>query len=137
MIPQRVPDFSDGIDVFCQWLGKWGLSHALGTAIRLMQSNLPWPLTILSGRRTEEEQDSLRAEGLPTAPNHLSTHLSCPVATGADLSMGITPDNGVKLAFGLAAVQAGLRWGGGSRVDPDTGIPSDWNHVDLGPRIPG
>lgn len=38
-----------------------------------------------------------------------------------------------RVQFGLAANLAGLRWGGGSTVD-DTGVPSDWNHLDLGPR---
>lgn len=28
----------------------------------------------------------------------------------------------------------GLRWGGGGPVD-DIGIPVDWNHLDLGPRV--
>lgn len=136
MIPQRVPLSEDGPLAFCNWLAKWGLDATLAARIVKMQTLLPWPLKIFSGRRTPAEQDALRAEGRPTAPNELSTHLSCPAATGADLTLNLTPDNGVKIAFGLAAVQAGLRWGGGSPVDPATGIPSDWKHVDTGPREP-
>lgn len=44
------------------------------------------------------------------------------------------PVNQYKVELGVAAVENGLRWGGGSPRDPETGIPRDWNHVDTGPR---
>lgn len=90
-------------------------------------------LQIISGYRTAAEQRELEAEGRPTAPVELSTHTVCP-AQGADLRIvGSPPTTALRMAFGDAAVRAGLRWGGGSLRGPD-GIPSDWNHVDLGPR---
>jgi len=134
MIPQRIPIPEDGHQAFCTWVGKWGLDMDLATRLRRMQEGFPVTLKIISGQRTPEQQDALRDAGRPTAPNHLSTHLSCPLSTGADLTPSTGIDNGVILQFGQAATSAGLRWGGGSPVDPDTGIPSDWNHVDTGPR---
>jgi len=95
---------------------------------------MPWALTVISGYRTPEEQNALRADGRPAANNDRSTHLSCP-ATGADLwIVGAEVTRELKAIFGSAAQAAGLRWGGGSAPDSD-GIPSDWNHVDLGPRV--
>jgi len=42
----------------------------------------------------------------------------------------------MKAIWGRIAVMNGLRWGGGSRTSVEqAGIPSDWPHVDLGPRI--
>lgn len=90
-------------------------------------------LSIISGYRSPEHQLALRAEGRPAADPDLSTHCSCP-ATGADLWPDVAPTGDVKGELGRAAYLARLRWGGGSPVDPQTGIPSDWNHVDLGPR---
>ena len=83
------------------------------------------------------ESFGVRAEGRPTADNDRSTHVApCP-ATGADLWPSVTPINVVVARLGAEAVHAGLRWGGGSPVgskDSDApGIPSDWQHVDLGP----
>jgi len=97
-----------------------------------MQGRLPFTCTIISGYRTAEYQAQLAAEGAHTAPDALSTHRSCP-ATGADVWPELTPTNVVKAAVGEAATVAGLRWGGGSKLDAD-GIPIDWNHLDLGPR---
>jgi len=135
MIPNAIPmKAEEDWPRFCGWVARWGISVDLGVRLLDMQAAFPAVLSIISGRRTDAQQDALRAEGRPTAPNDRSTHLDCPLATGADLTVSVAADNAVKLAFGLAATQAGLRWGGGSPVDPDTGIPSDWNHVDLGPR---
>lgn len=90
-------------------------------------------LQIISGHRTHEEQDMLRLRGRPAARDELSTHRSLP-ATGVDLSIGAIATPALKATFGRIAVSVGLRWGGGSPVDAETGIPSDWNHVDVGPR---
>lgn len=90
-------------------------------------------LRIISGWRSMVDQERLEREGRPAARDDLSTHRSCP-ATGADLDVPVaTVDVETKLTFGHAARAAGLRWGGGSPVN-SYGIPSDWNHVDLGPR---
>lgn len=115
----------------------WGVSSEL--AVRLSaalsqaerETGLEW--TIISGYRSPERQEELRRQGRPTAPPGLSTHTTCP-ATGADVRVASFPSNALKATWGRIAVINGLRWGGGSPVDPETGIPSDWNHVDLGPR---
>lgn len=134
MIPQSIPEHFESQEVFCNWLARWGLDRPFGRALQNMQAAFPTTLKIISGQRTPEHQARLRADGRPVAPDHLSTHLTCPAATGADLGTSIAADDSVKVAFGLAAAQAGLRWGGGSQVDQATGIPVDWNHVDTGAR---
>lgn len=112
---------------------RWMISPDLAARLTVMADYLPYPLQIISGYRTKEQQEQLEREGRPTAPEGRSTHRSCP-ATGADLWLPtLTPVDTVKAAFGEAAFRAGLRWGGGSPVGP-AGIPQDWNHVDLGPR---
>lgn len=63
----------------------------------------------------------------------MSNHTSCP-ATAIDVSIGFAPTNVLKATLGRVGILAGLRWGGGSPVDRQTGIPSDWNHFDIGPR---
>lgn len=95
----------------------------------------------ISGYRTCRQQEALGARGRPAAPCDISTHTSCP-ATGGDFRLGGLFDSDfVKAQFGSAAIQAGLRWGGGSperdvQVAPGVTlkIPSDWNHLDLGRR---
>jgi hypothetical protein len=89
-------------------------------------------LRIISGFRTADEQNQLDRDGRPAAPDHLSTHRNCP-ATGADLELPIAVDRSSQLELGYLVLQTGLRWGGGSPVQD--GVPSDWNHVDLGPRV--
>lgn len=93
------------------------------------ETGLSW--RIISGYRSEERQEELRQEGRPTAPPGCSTHTRCP-SEGADVAVSTLPTGPVKATFGRIATENGLRWGGGSPVD-DAGIPSDWNHVDLGP----
>jgi hypothetical protein len=99
---------------------------------------------IISGARTKAEQDALRLEGRPTAREEVSTHRTCP-ATGMDISLGSLPTLEQKVAWGRTVMMQGLRWGGGSPLDGPAipgpggtillnGIPSDWQHVDLGPR---
>lgn len=89
---------------------------------------------IISGFRTRVEQRELERAGRPTAPDELSTHRSCP-ATGVDVWLGPLPSNLLKATWGRIAFFNGLRWGGGGPIDPETGIPKDWAHVDLGPRV--
>ncbi len=117
---------------------RWTIAPELGA--RLVHLQALWSerygalgsLSIVSGYRTAEQQEALELEGRPAAPDHLSTHRSCP-ATGADLRLPIEPDDFAKVELGRLAWQAGLRWGGGSPTD-EMGIPTDWNHFDLGPR---
>ena len=90
------------------------------------------PVDIISGYRTEGEQQALGTAGRPTAPDELSTHRSCP-ATGVDISLGLYPVASQKAIWGRIVTMNGLRWGGGSPVD-DGGIPLDWQHVDRGRR---
>lgn len=116
----------------CVTQDKWKLSRAFVEKTYQLAAMLPFQIALISGFRTERSQNELRARGRPTADNDKSTHLSCP-ATGGDFRIALT-DNSAKLAFGTAATSIGFRWGGGSPIDPETGIPSDWNHLDLGPR---
>jgi len=92
-------------------------------------------VTIISGFRTRTEQRGLASSGRPAARDDLSTHRSCP-ATGVDISLGFTPTRVQKAIWGRMVILNGLRWGGGSCVDSG-GIPSDWQHVDRGPRHGG
>jgi len=91
------------------------------------------PVWIISGARSRFEQMNLGRLGRPTALDELSTHRTCP-ATGVDVSLGTLPSREKKMFWGQMALANGLRWGGGSEVD-DGGLPSDWPHVDVGPRI--
>jgi len=100
-----------------------------------MAKKAPFPIQIISGYRSPEKQRQLKYEGRPAAPVDLSTHTACP-SQGADIWPGIAVTRVVQAQLGEAGVTSGLRWGGGSPVDPSTGIPSDWNHFDLGRRRP-
>jgi len=148
-----VPDHSevlngaDPCDISRRWIITENLARRLVRAADNFAPVAPdiLSVSIISGGRTPAAQDKLRREGRPTAPNHLSTHVlsdgvvprngppNCP-ATGADVRIGVWPTTTIKWRWLLAARQAGLRTGGGSSPDPDTGLPSDWNHVDTGPR---
>lgn len=133
MIPQAFDQYTD----VCALASKWGISPELASRIVWMSGRIAGGLTIYSGARTEAQQNQLRSEGRPTAANNLSTHLACP-ATGADVRMSIGGANYIpeeKWQFGTAARIAGLRWGGSDDPTRDArGIPSDWNHLDLGRR---
>ena len=120
-------------DELCVFARKWGVSQELAARIVHGASRLEFRVQIISGHRTPEEQVELGRRGRPTAPVDVSTHTSCP-ATGADLRPLTAVTNVVKARLGTEMHLAGLRWGGGSAIDPETGIPSDWNHFDLGPR---
>lgn len=87
---------------------------------------------IISGYRSRQDQKRLSRQGRPTAPDDRSTHRSCP-ATGVDISLGVMPSNFLKVRWGHYVFVHGLRWGGGGAVFA-SGIPVDWQHVDLGPR---
>lgn len=117
----------------CELATHWLVSQELAAKVVAMTRELPYQLRVLSGFRTEEEQNRLREEGRPTAPNDRSTHLTCP-ATGIDVQPTIAATYRVIADLGAAGTRQGLRWGGGSPTDPETGIPSDWPHFDLGPR---
>jgi len=129
MIPQVITESED----FCVFANKWLIEPELAMRLQMMSRHTEFPVSIISGGRTPTEQNALRRSGRPAAANDVSTHLSCP-ATGADLMPQIAVTDVVKARLGAEATFAGLRWGGGSPVDAETGIPSDWNHFDLGPR---
>lgn len=126
--PERV---TPEVDV-CELAQRWGIAGTLARKIRVMSANADLGLLIISGYRTCEQQAGLARVGRPAVACDVSTHTTCP-ATGADLWTTPAPVTAVKARFGTSAVLAGLRWGGGSQVD-GSGIPADWNHVDLGPR---
>lgn len=135
MIPQRIPPLGETTpQLLCELADKWTVDVSVVRRISQAAQELPYGIQIISGYRTPQEQDALRREGRPAADNDRSTHLACP-ATGVDIwPIGVEPVSMVKAAIGAAMMRQGLRWGGGSAVDPGTGIPSDWNHFDLGPR---
>lgn len=116
----------------------WGVSEDLMCrvfrAAELYQNLARSPVWIISGYRTRLQQIILGRRGRPTARDEASTHRSCP-ATGIDISLGSLPSAENKLFWGQMVQANGLRWGGGSPPD-EHGIPSDWRHVDLGPRYP-
>ncbi len=131
-----LPQSFDGETDPCQLSSRWTISLELSRKLVAMATGIPFGLTIYSGMRSAALQDSLREAGRPTAANDRSTHLSCP-ATGADVrfttgAANLEPQS--RAQFGLAAQMAGLRWGGGGSIGDD-GIPNDWNHLDLGPRV--
>jgi hypothetical protein len=121
----------------CQLAEKWGvrpdiMQKAIRAAdIYLMQTRSP--VWIISGYRSSAEQQRLGKMGRPTAADEKSTHRTCP-ATGMDISLGSWVARDKKVYWGQVVELVGLRWGGGSPVD-DHGIPSDWQHIDTGPRL--
>ena len=129
MIPQRIDPRGDPCTDYARWL----VSPVLMEKLQRAAGTLPFDVFIISGYRSCEEQQALAAAGRPAADCHLSTHVATCPATGADVKLSVPALPMIQAQFGQAVVFAGLRWGGGSPVDPETGIPSDWNHVDLGP----
>lgn len=121
----------------CDLQADWRLHPDLALRVaRLLtraSSQLGIPVRVISGYRTVAKQLELKNKGRPAADPSVSNHTICP-ARAVDLSLGFAPTRVQKATLGRIAVEEGLRWGGGSRVDPRTGIPSDWNHFDLGPR---
>jgi len=121
----------------CELSARWGVTFdtmdRVVAAADLFFLETRQRVQIISGSRTRAEQVALGRSGRPTARDDLSTHRSCP-ATGVDVNLGFAPTRVQKAIWGRIAVMNGLRWGGGSNVDPG-GIPSDWGHVDRGPRL--
>lgn len=139
MLAQRLhPDATH--DAICATSARWGIRPELVQLLVRMAGALEFGVSITSGARTRAEQVALEEAGRPAAPFALSTHANededgCGrLATGVDLSTLVAPVPAVQARLGAEATLVGLRWGGGSPVDPSTGIPSDWNHLDLGPR---
>lgn len=123
---------------FCTLAGRWGVHPDVmqrvwkaAAALEFQTKRTVW---IVSGFRTAAQQRALEKAGRPAAPDALSTHRTCP-ATGVDIWLGPLPTGFLKAVWGSIAFSNGLRWGGGSPIDPETGIPSDWAHVDVGPRV--
>ena len=118
----------------------WGLSLELACrflAFRQWLHRMGPPMTVLiiSGRRTAEDQAELKRRGRPAADPHLSTHVPRPGEVGSTgLDIDIWPDHDSAWVWvSLAAEATGLRHGGGSAID-ESGLPSDKNHLDLGPK---
>ena len=120
----------------CEIAARWGVSSALIGKLQSAASNFEHEtrreVRLISGYRTQEEQDALEESGRPTAPDYLSTHRTCP-ATGVDVSFGFLPTRHHKATWGHYVTLEGLRWGGGGPLDEDH-LPLDWGHVDEGPR---
>jgi hypothetical protein len=137
VIPARIDPLWSAEDV-CTFAVNWAidayLAYRLHQLARILKA-LGYVVQIVSGYRTIREQ-LLEKDG---ADPDVSTHTSCPYATGADLQLigwnKTTTPTELRRVFGDAARAVGLRWGGGSELV--NGIPRDWNHVDLGPRKRG
>lgn len=123
---------------FCDLANRWSVDprtmELLSITAKQFEFQTGRTVWIISGFRTAAEQRGLERAGRPTAPDELSTHRSCP-ATGVDIWLGVLPSNLHKAIWGQLAFFNGLRWGGGGPIDPETGIPKDWPHVDRGPRV--
>jgi len=121
----------------CVLSQTWGVDQnvmdRLFKAAELFTNFTRHPVQIISGYRTYIEQSRLGLSGRPAARDDLSTHRTCP-STGVDISLGPAPPRELKLFWGQMVEVNGLRWGGGTQKD-SLGIPSDWQHVDVGPRF--
>lgn len=129
-LAQRIEPTTD----VCQLQERWIIDFRVAEMLVLLSRRLPFGISIISGYRTPERQREIYNEkgGQDVAPVDVSTHTMCP-ATGVDLRVDVAVTDIVKATLGAEAVSVGFRWGGGSQVD-ENGIPSDWNHLDLGPR---
>lgn len=125
-----------GAGDLCRQARRWGVNDQLlqltAVAAAKFRQETGRSVWIISGYRTEQQQRDLKKQGRPTAPEGKSTHRTCP-ATGLDVWIGALPSRLLKAIWGRQVAMVGLRWGGGSPND-DIGIPSDWPHLDLGPR---
>ena len=126
------------LEDWCALAARWGVSERTMERVAMSAEDYyeetRFRPEIISGYRTQAKQAQLGRAGRPAAPDNLSTHRSCP-ATGVDVSLGFAPTRVQKGIWGRIVVWNGLRWGGGSPVD-DGGMPTDWAHVDSGPRHP-
>lgn len=123
----------------CALAQKWGVSIEVLVRVILaaikFRGRLGRTVYIISGHRSAREQQTLRDQGRPAAADQLSNHRTFP-ATAIDVAFSGAPlSDSEKRIWGELVQEAGLRWGGGSPVV--AGIPSDWQHVDLGPRRQG
>lgn len=136
--PKMIDEISEASDP-CELARRWTVD--LDVMQRVVRAGQAFHaatgrrVQVISGYRTVARQLDLRRQGRPAAPPDVSNHTRCP-STAVDVQIGFGPTRQVIAEWGRAAVLAGLRWGGGSPVGSD-GIPSDWPHVDLGPRPPG
>ena len=133
MPSREVIGLSDPAVLACTWQVDPVLMERVSRASQLFENFTRSSVWIISGYRTRFEQMDLGRKGRPTAADDRSTHRTCP-ATGLDISLGPLPSADKKLFWGQMVESNGLRWGGGSQRGQD-GIPSDWQHVDLGPRV--
>lgn len=121
----------------CQMAKDWLLDPHFAYRLRLVfgafTGETGRDVQIISGHRTCEEQQRLQDAGRPAAPCELSNHVLCP-ALAVDIRIEGLPTPSLKTVLGRIVTLERLRWGGGSRVDPKTSIPEDWNHIDTGPR---
>lgn len=142
-----LPQALGGLDP-CALADRWGLTGDLATRLVFLADR--WKslglgaLIIFSGRRSRTQQGALGRQGRPAAPFSTSTHADedlegCPrFSTGADVKPATITDEpisraGLINAFHALAESMGLRAGGGSALDT-FGNPTDWQHLDLGPR---
>ena len=134
LTPELLSSGSEGACVVSRrWTVQTDVVRRVMRAATQFEMETGRPVRILSGHRSIEKQLQLKRAGRPAADPSVSTHTSCP-ATGIDIDMGFGVTNVMKVIWGRIIVFEGLRWGGGSPIDPQTGTPSDWNHVDAGPR---
>lgn len=121
----------------CRLANDWRLdtdfASRVAATIREWKEETRIGLEVISGFRTDEEQRELGKRGRPAAPVSLSNHTRCP-AHAVDFRISGFATDLMKARLGRVIVFNGLRWGGGSPVDPKTGVPSDWQHADTGPR---
>ena len=122
----------------CELMYKWGISYELArklvTIAPIVQLHTAKEMHIISGYRTCADQAALEAQGRPAADCNVSNHTTCP-ATAVDIRLGVSNQlltKVQKVIFGRIATENGLRWGGGSKFVDN--LPTDWNHLDLGPR---
>ena len=126
-------------ELACDLLENWRLDPVLARKVAAtlidFRRETGRSIEVISGFRTDQEQRALSRRGRPAAPIHLSNHTICP-ARAVDIRIGGIPTTAVKETFGRIAELNGLRWGGGSPKDPMNEIlPTDWPHLDLGPRV--
>jgi len=133
LLPEELSG-GDWCDISVRWLLDQRFAQKLVLSADDFTRETGREVRIISGYRTREEQVALGKSGRPTAPDRLSTHRSCP-ATGADIQLGFLPVQTHKHIWGRILFMNGLRFGGGSPVVEETGLPEDWQHVDAGPRV--
>jgi len=134
-MPERVIDpFTDACDLAIQFGNSLEFSERVIVMTQIFRNLTGHDVEQISGYRTCRQQEALGARGRPAAPCDVSTHTSCP-ATGGDFRLpGLSDTRVLKSLFASSAIQAGLRVGGGSPIDPETNLHTDWNHLDLGRR---